>query len=147
MEQRSISGLIKEVPAWHLLQRASDLSKIALVLQKGGLCEMKCGACLAEDIIYSALEAFYNPGRAGEANQFDMRHFFAYLHSRVPEESRAAGLASDSHWYICEIIRILLALNKRKNQEDAISGFDEAKFLGDWADFLLAEIHFRRTQS
>ena len=75
MEQRSISGLIKEVPAWHLLQRASDLSKIALVLQKGGLCEMKCGACLAEDIIYSALEAFYNPGRAGEANQFDMRHF------------------------------------------------------------------------
>ena len=147
MEQRSISGLIKKVPAWHLLQRASDLNKIVLLLQKSGLCEMKCGACLAEDIIYSALKAFYNLGYATEVNQFDMRHFFAYLHSRVPEESRAAGLESDSHWYICEIIRILLALNKKKNQEDAISGFDEAKFLGDLADFLLAEVHFRRTQS
>ncbi len=147
MEQQSISGLIKKVPVGHLLQCANNLNKIALLLQKGGLCEMKCGACWAEEIIYSALEAFYNPGCATEANQFDMSHFFAYLHSLVPEAGRAAGLESDSHWYLGEIIRILLALNRRKNQETEISGFDEAKFLGNWADFLLAEVHFRRTQS
>lgn len=151
MEKLNISGLIKQVPEWHLLKRAEELCKIIALLEAKcpSVAERRCSAILAEGLIFSAMRAYHWPGSATEDNRFDMWHLLPYLHHRAlaygnPEaEHRLAS----SWWPLEDFSKILLSLYMQRDQAPGMKNYELIKFLGEWSDFLIAEVHVRRTQA
>ena len=151
MEKLNISGLIKQVPEWHLLKRAEELCKIIALLEAKcpSVAERRCSAILAEELIYSTLNAFHRPAYATEDNRFDMWHLLPYLYYRaIASGNPESEHRLDSGWWPLEdFSKILLSLYMQRDQAPGMKDYELINFLGEWSDFLMAEVNARRAQA
>jgi len=147
----NIPKLIKQVPEWHLLKRAEELRKIIALLETKcpSVAERRCSAILAEDLIFSAMQAYHRPICATEDNRFDMWHLLPYLYHRalVPGNPEAEHWLDSGWWPLEDFSKILLSLHMQRDQAPGMKDYDLIRFLGEWSDFLLAEVHARRAQA
>jgi hypothetical protein len=153
VEKPNIPGLIKQVPEWHLLKRAEELRGIIALLEVGAKhCSAnrrRCGATLAEELIYSTLNAFHRPAYATEDNRFDMWHLLPYLYYRaIASGNPESEHRLDSGWWPLEdFSKILLSLYMQRDQAPGMKDYELINFLGEWSDFLMAEVNARRAQA
>lgn len=148
MKPANIPGLIKKCPDWHLLKRADEVNKVIahLALEIPNKNGILCAAGIAENVIFSALNANYHPGTASEDNRFDLWCLLSYLHDLGKGSGiEAARWTEAEAWYLDQLLRILLSLHCQRNLAPGTTDYDLLKFLGGLVDFLQAQVHSRRT--
>ena len=145
----NIFSMIKNCPPWHLLNQADELRKIVVYIgaKPENKHEILCGAALAEQLIFSALNGWLRPSRATEDNRFDYWCLSSYLHHRQTSLIKPINPWQTEKWHANEILLVLLALYNQRDHEPGTLGYELLNFLEGWADFLISEIHSRRTMA